>query len=120
MTLLDKIAEHYGDGQRCKRGVWLRDSLISIYVRIGRHSGIRDCVFIEIANLCVRKPSLRGKGHFTEFLAEVEKIGPVYIENVLEPRFADFFRRRGYLISSDGWGVATPCFYRVDTIEVLS
>lgn len=42
----------------------------------------------------------RGQGEFTKILDELERINPfpvLYIENVLNQRFADFFERRGYV-----------------------
>lgn len=106
-TLVDQIETIYA-GDRCQ-GVWLRDAVMSVYVRVSRRSNLSADMCIDIANVCVRNPKLMGKGHFTEFLRQVELIGaPVFIENVLEPRFAGFFHRRGYIMVSNG---LTPCFY---------
>lgn len=109
LLMVDEIANMFGEG--VQRGVWLRDSIMSVYVRISPHRHTVDdqpIIFIEVANICVRQPKLRSKGHFTVFLAKLEAMGPVYIENVLEDRFANFFCRRNYV---EVKRLGTPCFY---------
>lgn len=66
---------------------------------------------IEIARVSVRTP---GQGLFTAFLHGVECIAAarertVYIENVIDERFRNFFRKRGYTECEGGFG--TRSFY---------
>lgn len=93
---------------------WFKDSDMKVYVRVGRRmieGSIRET--IDIATIEVFKP---GQGTFTRFLEQVEELaaaGPIhtiYVENVLESRFAEFFRKRGYSVSP--YAGETPCFYR--------
>lgn len=60
---------------------------------------------LDLANLKVRH-DLIGQGIFTAYLPIIEDIARshncsgVFVENILEPRFAEFFRRNNYLIFS--------------------
>jgi len=57
---------------------------------------------LDIANITVDEGK-RGKGVFTAFLSRVEALGKIiFIENVLDVRFQDFFRERGYTVARGG------------------
>lgn len=85
---------------------WVKDGPIKAYMRITkRHLGgpIPLLDTLEIGNVCVVRDKDKGKGHFTRFLARLEKIADaqkraVYIECIMEPRLGKFLLRRGYLI----------------------
>ncbi|MDD5371251.1 MAG: hypothetical protein PHQ40_19385, partial [Anaerolineaceae bacterium] len=77
---------------------WFRIDWVDVYLRTGRRFIYEEPEFcITIANVQVAPSKKKGKGIFTRFLESVEELGyTVYIENVLNPRLADFFNRRGY------------------------
>jgi hypothetical protein len=59
-------------------------------------------MMLDIASVEVERP---GTGVFTAILTEIEvwvrdqeRLDGLFIENVLEPRFAGFFERNGYLL----------------------
>jgi hypothetical protein len=79
------------------RNRWIPFLTLDVYMRkshrVVEGSQI-DC--IDIASVEVFS---KGEGDFTRFIIEVESIGyPVFIENILEERFANFFKGRGYLV----------------------
>lgn len=76
---------------------WLKEDGLEIYVRKSLpYKGL-----IELANINAVKP---GNGAFTRFLERIDHL-PLKVENVVTDRFADFFRRRGW--------VELPCPYGV-------
>lgn len=82
-----------------QRNTWLSKDNLHVYVRKGYHwtgSKLEWC--LDLASIEVNK-ECRGLGVFTAFLETVEANSPlpIYVENVLEPRFAEFFDRKGYL-----------------------
>jgi hypothetical protein len=83
---------------------------MKVYVRRGRHlleGKLRST--LDIATIDVVE---QGKGTFTSFLDLAQKLNPwdaTYIENVLEPRFATYFLKRGWLEAN--FDSPTPCFY---------
>jgi len=87
---------------------WLTSPTFRVYVRHAWHviHGVtREC--FDIANV---EAEPRGQGQFTEFLKEATKTNPwdgVYIENVLDQRFSQYFRSRGWLEV----GAPDSCFY---------
>ena len=87
-------------GGQFPRNAWFQLPNLEVYVRV-----VPGLKRIDIANVLAR---VRGQGTFTSFLVDMERLADelgfsLYIENVLEPRFADFFRQRGYKeIPSDG------------------
>jgi hypothetical protein len=71
----------------------------------------RRAATIDIARVSVQTP---GQGLFKQFLHGVECIAAarertVYIENVVDERFREFFRKRGYTECEGGFG--TRSFY---------
>jgi GNAT superfamily N-acetyltransferase len=84
-----------------------------IYIRVTQHwMGGKKQPTIDLANIEVAE-RMRGKGLFTILLSKIEKFAKkarrvVYIENVMNRQFADFFRRRGYEEIDTG---GLPCFY---------
>lgn len=85
------------------RNAYLKHRYFSVYVRIGKRL-INNVVYksFEIANVSVKQVRKRGKGHFTEFLKEIEAslvdtdITVLYIENVFNERFQMFFHELGF------------------------
>ena len=79
------------------RGRRLQGDCLMVYVRRATRVSPDGAITptLDIADV---EAFERGKGHFTQFLDEVEKISPypIYIENVGEERFRNFFRKRGY------------------------
>lgn len=92
-----ELVLQFWEGHR--RNSWLEHGALQVYVRRGYHliggSELECCLdlaTIEVAEEC------RGQGVFTRFLEEVEamSLAPIYVENVLDERFATFWLRRGY------------------------
>jgi hypothetical protein len=87
------------------RAQWFEEGEVHVYLRHARHlirtdKDPRILETLDIASITVQHP---GKGHFTNFLMEVENFvqkhtpsQTIYIENVLSQRFAQFFTNRGY------------------------
>lgn len=68
---------------------------------------------IDLANLKVEPPRKQGEGVFTAFLVHMEAEAKrldrvVFVENVLEDRFQEFFRKRGYAETD----TIPPCFWK--------
>jgi N-acetylglutamate synthase-like GNAT family acetyltransferase len=84
------------------RNAWLREPDMKVYVRRGCYrwwEGELHTDTIDIASISVDEEK-RGTGVFTEFLGRVEELGKtIFIENVLDTRFQDFFRERGYTVA---------------------
>lgn len=59
----------------------------------------------------------RSTGVVTRFVAEAERIADkegltLYVESILEPRFASWWKRRGYMLEYPGWpGIGDPTEY---------
>ena len=59
----------------------------------------------------------RSTGVVTRFVAEAERIADkegltLYVESILEPRFASWWKRRGYMLEYPGWnGEGDPTEY---------
>lgn len=114
-TSLIKLYRAYEASPFLNDNIWLRGKEGSIFVRRTKRiiEGGRRTT-LDIANINI-KPLEQGKGVFTKFLSEVEKNTlreAVFIENVLDTRFANFFIKNGYkiLTEDDHFGV---CFYKV-------
>ena len=110
---MDNLAKFISSPQS---NAWLTVGNMSVYVRKGHHPFNDEIIAtIDIANVSV--PSkYQNQGTFTRFLEDVESLGlPVYIENVLTPRFADFFRKRGYDTVSARYDIVS--FLRLDDKE---
>lgn len=97
------------------RNAWLREPRLSVYVRRGihmiEHEGYRT---LDIASIEV-DDGFRGQGIFTDFLGRAEAVGvPVFIENVMDLRFQEFFRNRGYKVQFGGdESVGVLSFYKI-------
>lgn len=91
------------------RNSWIEVDGVEIYIRLtkrlnpmlrGNVTDIeRDVVScLDIANICL-SPHLRNRGIFTEFLIRAHQMNPcqmLYIENVMERRFQEFFKKAGF------------------------
>lgn len=95
--------------------LWLSDDRMEVYVRHSRrrvpHGG--DVVTLKCLDIGNANVYDTGKGIFsTQFLPQAIKLNPwdaVYAENVLTDRFANFFRKQGWLEIPG----LTPCFFLV-------
>lgn len=99
-----------------KRNAWIRGAGIVAYVRRSnrRIPSMRHLTSaFDIANVYVNPP---GKGRFTSFLETVIKIiearniDMIFVELVHNKRFAEHFRRMGWI--EDNSDPLTPSFYR--------
>lgn len=100
---------------------WFTNSDISLYLRMTMRKIEDEYVSVlDLANVTSHKS---GKGYFRAFLVEFEVLAIkhsaaefIYIENVLTPQFAEFFRKNGFTeivhpaLSIDR--MHTPCFYK--------
>lgn len=86
---------------------WLYGEDLEIYVR-DSEVFIKDEDFIKAIQLANIKSLNPGKGLFTHFLNEAEKLGNIYIENVYSKRFKRFFVSNGYHGVPDSY-----CFYKL-------
>jgi hypothetical protein len=105
------------------RNAWIASGLgQEVYVRKTRRIlGGADCLkVLDIGNVNTMEKR-QHKGLFKRFLAEAfisawgQGYEAIYIENVLTPRFADYFRRNGWVEIPDHEysSVSLPCFYKL-------
>ena len=93
------ILREFLDNPPVLRNAWLKESGLEVYARLSvRYFRGERVNTLELANITAKK---QGKGHFTSFITQAEKLAKahglaVFIENVLEERFAAFFSNRGY------------------------
>ena len=93
----------------CNR--WFTQKQYSFYLRFGRHhqDGTSYDKTVELCNLLI-SDEYRGDGLFTSFVEQVEQLGcSIFVENVLQERFREFWRRRGYKERNCG---EISCFFR--------
>lgn len=79
---------------------WIPEDPFNIYLRMSfRYIDNTQHRTIEIANVYVVEESERSKKHFTKLLEYIESNFSeiIYVENVFEDRFKDFFIKRGYI-----------------------
>ena len=84
-----------------RRNAWIREPGLSIYVRHGERWISRTAGRVECLDISSVSADKLGDGKFTAFLLRAEEEArlrglAVFVENVLTPRFAAFFRSRGY------------------------
>lgn len=108
MILNNEIERFIASGDKNR---WLISPVMKVYVRKGkRFSAERLFNVLDIANIEVKQDE-QGKGHFTDFLerymllAQKHGFDAIFVENVLTPRFTDFFIKRGW--KSDNLEVAS-------------
>jgi hypothetical protein len=91
---------------------------LAAYIRVGEYFHNGQYTFaICIANVSV-KPKKQGKGLFTEFLADIEKLGvPVVIENVVAERFKHFLLHKGYKLTQETKDYAAPTMWKHDNAQ---
>lgn len=95
--MYESIQEFLGSGVR---NAWVELDKMRVYVRKGsmRYINKKAVTTFDVATVEV-DAAHRGQGVFTRFLESLEESldSPIYVENVLEKRFQDFFRKRkGY------------------------
>jgi len=109
-NLASQLADAIGAwGDRRTGSGWITSSQGAVYVRKGVHliDG-RLVTTLDLASIDMVAP---GQGHFTRFLEQAKDLNPwdaIYIENVLNPRFAEHLRRSGW---SEIPNQDAPCFY---------
>lgn len=92
---------------------WLCGDYTEAYVRLGSHRILNkvECRTFDLANIVV-EPKFRGQEVLTNLLAFLETKGlPLFMENVIDPRFQQFFERRGYHSVPTQLGTARSYFY---------
>ena len=110
MTIEDQIDDFLKSGER---NAWLSDDEIKIYLR--NRSNRLGKTMLDIGSVEATNP---GCGKFKVLLPMILdkafKAGRdgVYIENVITPRFASFFRKEGWT-ECDGYG-GPPSFYIIN------
>lgn len=104
------------------RNAWIKESGLEVYLRKSHrteHGLLTDprgpqryrsqgsaLATLEIANVSAKRP---GQGCFTTFRCIVEQLySRIYVENVLETRFCEYFQRNGYQICTPE-GQYPPC-----------
>ena len=113
-TLRQWVATHQTYG--CARE-WLKRPNLEIYVRLASRPWQGNVVStLDLANMLV-KEKRRGQGVLTKFVGEAEALADelglhLYVENVLEDRFANWWGRRGYVIASQFEGGCPTSFMR--------
>ncbi len=97
---------------------WFDEEGVSIYLRKGLRyvsvsGSLEKRTVLDISSVSANKP---GKGAFTKLLPKIEQAAKeagyygVYIENVLEERFQNFFAVRGYVKTNPSEDI--PCFLK--------
>ena len=100
------------------RNEWLETSTFSIYVRKGLKVFDQE-TFTRTLDIASVTCNLPGEGLFTLLLQKIEEDLPslnfkgIFIENVQNERFAEFFRKRKFSRSETIGIGGTPCFYKV-------
>lgn len=105
------------------RNSWVEFGPLSAYVRKGYHTvDGRLITTFDIANVVVADESKRGRGAFRSFLIELRGIlrfelppnqcpEALYVENVQQERFRNFFRANGWTEIPCPESLGDPCFY---------
>jgi N-acetylglutamate synthase-like GNAT family acetyltransferase len=102
---------------RTVRNTWIHGDEYEIYVRKSKRFGGK---FIDIGNVSVHQ---QGRGFFTRMLSEIEcqarwgGYDGIYVEQILTPRFCEFFKKLGWtrheLSSSDEeWFEGAQSYYK--------
>lgn len=98
-----------------ERNSWIDIHPFNIYIRKSKRYWCDSYYSVlDISSISVIDSKYYGKGHFTKLIFAIEGFKPlngIYIENVLEPRFASFFERIGYIKERSSNPV--PCFYKI-------
>ena len=112
---LTKQLQNFVESQRDSkwpRSKWLEDDLAKAYVRCGiRFLNEEKIRTLEIASFEVIEEKNQGCGIFSKFLQSAIENNPfdyVYVENVFEERFANFFRKKNWVEIKRG---EIPCFF---------
>lgn len=84
-----------------ERNRWLNSDKIKVYVRKGRHVLDRTGEIEHVLDIAAIEVPLdaQKQGVFTRFLEFAKKVNPfaaIYVENVLTPKFQQFFERNGW------------------------
>ncbi len=104
-----------------EKNAWCEFGKLRIYMRKTVRYNLQT---LDIATITIHNPKFRGKGAFTEFLAWIEEevvrrdIDQIFIENVLDERFQNFFLKKGY--SRDKNYIDPPCFHKKFSKKPLS
>ena len=111
--LLTQLGEFIQEGmdRQYNHVRWISDDVMKVYVRKSRRY-INDKLIIclDLASIEVIE-NKRGQGIFTAFLGYAHALNPwdvTYIENVLAPRFARYFRNNNWCERD----IFPPSFYK--------
>lgn len=96
--------------QSKERNRWFETNEIKIYVRNGHH--VVDTKIVDTFDIATVEATELGQKVFTHLLEYIESRIPktLYVENVLEERFQQFFERRGYIKIEPA--TDPPCYYK--------
>lgn len=111
---IEKFVAGFGNGIRFAKSKWFEDGSMRVYMRFEpmRHfrSKSGDAVYkriLTVSNVSVNE-ELRGKGIYSQFLAEIESVATknnidgIMIENVLDPNQTKIYTDRGYVKLNNG------------------
>ena len=94
---------------------WIKADGINVYIRKAkRNIDNRLTTTLDISSVVVCDVRKKGKGKFTDLLELCREINPyeyLFVENVHEQRFADFFQRQGMTRTGHP---DIPCFYELN------
>lgn len=114
------IAAHSPYPLYAARNAWLHGKYADCYVRICNRllqPGTVSRTF-DIANISIQ-PRFQRRGVFRNFLRFIERAyaGPIYIENVLDPDFADKLQSLGYKVHLFDTATRMTCLVKQDNGE---
>ena len=108
------------------RRSWIQHGDLRVYMRHGFHRlekapCLSTC--LDIANV---EAQTSGKGNFTLFLTQVEQqvlncptCDFIYIESIINKRFIDFFKSRGYAFTINSNMLAPNMFKKFKAIDAI-
>lgn len=98
---MSRISDWLSLARRAGRGnAWVHQGMCSVYMRYGQRiiNGVR-CRTIEVANVADLPEAEKGRGHFRDFMVELESLvegETLYVENVTTERLEAILRRHGF------------------------
>lgn len=119
MEEMKDIDSELGSRRRYNRWVFFPEHGASLYYRCTTRyldGALRDT--FDLATISIEENS-RGRGGFTEILGKIEELVDkhnryLYVENILMPRFQEFFWKRGYTRIGEN---ESPCAFRIPKLR---
>jgi hypothetical protein len=112
-SVIDKILEF---SKSSRRNEWITVDGISIYVRNANRLLSIGGGYVPTLDLASISIEDKGQGIFTSILEALETSSgkTLFVENVLEDRFQEFFKKRSgwYVVNSYMEGPPCFCFYK--------